>query len=117
MILLLNSLAFAINSSYDQCLDKAQGTNAYMQECNENELKRLDKLLNKYYKVAMRNFGDEKKEKEKLKLAQKAWLKFRELDCKSQSHPMRDGTGEYTMYQSCMIGHLIDRIKTFKKFY
>ncbi len=117
MILLLSSLAFAVNSSYDQCLNKAQGTNASMQACNESELKHLDKLLNKYYKRAMRNFEGEKKEKEKLKLAQRAWLKFRELDCKSQSYPMRDGTGEYTMYQSCMMDHLNDRIKTLKEFY
>ena len=116
-ILVAATPLFSTEISYQKCLDIAGTTNASIQECNEKEMKHQDKLLNKYYKQAMKHLSDEKKEKKNLKLAQRAWIKFRDLDCKSRSYPMRDGTGEYTMYQNCMIEVTDERIRVLKNEY
>lgn len=113
---LIATTLFSTEFSHQKCLDR-DSSNATIQYCNEQELKYQDKLLNKYYKQAMKNFGDDKKEKSNLKLAQRAWIKFRDFDCKSRSHPMRDGTGEYTMHQACMIELTSERVKVLKNEY
>lgn len=91
--------------------------NAQMQELYSDEYKRVDKILNEVYKKVIKNFGSDKREIINLKKAQRFWIKYKEAECYAQSHPSRDGTGEYTMILPCLIELTQIRTKLLKQHY
>jgi uncharacterized protein YecT (DUF1311 family) len=60
------------------CWDKAL-TQADMTDCAMEDFRAADKKLNNSYRAVICYFGDH--EKSELVAAQKAWIKFRDLDC------------------------------------
>ena len=87
--------------------------NASQKLLYHNEYKRLDKILNTVYKKALKRA--EKAEKENLKKSQKYWEKYKKAECYAESHPYRDGTGEYTMVASCYVELTKERIQQLKE--
>lgn len=69
------------------------------------ETNQIDLQLNATYKEALKSLG------EPLKQSQRAWLKFRELDCNAQLPNF--GTPPYLSenYQRCIDTHNLNRIK------
>ncbi len=92
--------------SYKDCLDNSGGTTYKMKECNGKELVYQDKLLNKYYKIAIKQRSQ--KEQGVLKKAQRSWISYRDNKCNAEGEAMRGGTGEGLLIGSC----LIDMTKT-----
>jgi len=87
--------------------------NTTQQLLYHNEYKRLDKILNTVYKKTLKMA--EKTEKENLKKSQKYWEKYKKAECYAESHPYRDGTGEYTMVVSCYVELMKERIQQLKE--
>ncbi len=85
-ILGISCPAFAGDDLYSKefhiCMDKSGGTATEMFDCINAEHKRQDKLLNANYKKAMDAIGKifGKTEQRGLQDAEKAWLKWRDLD-------------------------------------
>lgn len=77
-------------------------SNAEIQDMNEKGYKVADKELNKVYKVIIKNLKGDKKERNNIKKAQRAWIKYRDTECYAYAAPYRDGTGEYTMISECL---------------
>jgi uncharacterized protein YecT (DUF1311 family) len=75
------------------------------------EYQKVDKKLNSVYSKLMK--GLKETDKKNLVEAQKAWIKFRDLDCKFQSQDTGDGGGPYEnkMKIDCLIRKTTDRIK------
>lgn len=75
------------------------------------EYQKVDKELNSVYKKLVK--GLKETDKKSLVEAQKAWIKFRDLDCKFQSKDPGDGGGPYEnkMKIDCLIRKTTERIK------
>jgi len=95
-----HGLALVQPKTYKNCLDNANNTYE-MRTCNGNELKYQDALLNKYYKLAMQKLS--KSEKDVLRKAQRAWIKYRDSKCDAAGEPMRGGTGEALLIGGCLV--------------
>jgi len=67
------------SSAYQHCLDNSGGVTTAMRECNVQELRYQDGLLNRNYKVLMSRLSPVKKEE--LKRAQRLWIKYRNANC------------------------------------
>ena len=67
------------SAQYKTCLDNSAGVTVAMRTCNGNELKYQDKLLNKYYKQAMKVLDTQ--HRDELKKVQRLWLKYRDAKC------------------------------------
>jgi len=95
-------------TSYQICLDNATST-FDMKICNVNELEYQDRLLNRYYREIMRKLS--KDEKQKLKKAQRAWIKYRDAKCDAEGKEMRGGTGESLLIGACLVETTKVRVK------
>lgn len=77
----------------------------------------LDKKLNELYKMVMKATNDP--QRDSIKESQKAWLKFRDLDCYAQRE-MLDG-GDLLMrnnaLESCINDYTKERIKQLREQY
>jgi len=90
-------------------------SNPEIKEMLYKEYKVLDKKLNLIYKKILLEVP--KKEKENLIKSQKYWVQYRNMECYTQSYPMRDGTGEGIIEVNCLISITEIRIKTLKNGY
>lgn len=66
------------SSKFNKAIETSSGNTAKILEANEAEVAIQDKWLNESYKKLRAKLGEE--QKEQLKKAQRAWLKYRELD-------------------------------------
>lgn len=67
-----------ISPAYESCMDKSGGVTVEMHDCMNAEHALQDKRLNAAYKAALK-VAEERAGA--LKEAQRAWLKFRDLNC------------------------------------
>lgn len=65
---------------YEQCLTNSDGVTVNIVNCIDDEIKRQDILLNRFYKSYMQTAS--KQESKALKEAQIAWLKWRDAETK-----------------------------------
>lgn len=79
-----------------------------------DQYQKVDKELNSVYNKLIK--GLKETDKKNLVEAQKAWIKFRDLDCKFQSQDVGDGGGPYEnkMKIDCLIRKTTERIKELK---
>lgn len=64
------------SKTYEHCIDKSEGVTSNILDCTGAEYNRLDKALNAAYKKLMKSL--DKGDQERLRQAQRAWLKYRE---------------------------------------
>ena len=77
-LITLSSLSFAQNnSSFDDCIDKANGVTDKMLACIKVEYAKWNKILNANYKEAYKSL-DNDKDRAILKSAQLAWIAWKE---------------------------------------
>ncbi|MCQ2444775.1 MAG: lysozyme inhibitor LprI family protein [Mailhella sp.] len=65
-------------AEYRVCMDRCDGSTFGILDCINKELEVQDRLLNKYYKAAMGALSE--KGREKLREAQRSWIKMRDAD-------------------------------------
>ena len=90
-----------------------------MNECAAIEQKAVEVKLNQVYRRVIDSLGankDSAAAKEKLVLAQRAWVKFREADCDAVYENWAGGTIRTIMYIGCMRQHAEQRIKDLEGF-
>ncbi|WP_299569581.1 lysozyme inhibitor LprI family protein [uncultured Shewanella sp.] len=72
-----------------------------------------DKDLNALYQKIMVELNDQYELKKALKISERAWIKFKELDClESESSIWADGTGSTSAVYQCFTDKTITRINT-----
>ena len=92
----------------DPCQDP-QST-VEQKQCARQEFDKADAELNRAYQQLTGKLEDAE-EKEKLKTAQQAWLKFRDAECDFESFQNRGGTIYGLIYVSCQTSLTIERAK------
>jgi uncharacterized protein YecT (DUF1311 family) len=92
-------------------------------ECAEKEQKLVEVTLNEVYKRVLKGIDIPDTEQEKFSVmkksfiaAQRAWIKFREADCRALYDRHADGTIRTLMYIGCMQTHAEQRIKELKEY-
>ena len=76
-------------------------TQVEMNECQGREYKKADAALNVVYKQLMAKIDDEG-ERTALKVAQQAWIKFRDAECEFESYQNKGGTIYPLVYSGCL---------------
>ena len=116
LALLLSTPALAAAESemtqeYLTCMDKSGGVTAEMVECTSDEKTRQDAQLNDNYKKLMSKISA--KRKKGLLEAQRAWIKFRDANCKFYFDP-EGGTAALLAGTGCFLQVTADRAKELK---
>lgn len=92
------------------------------QEMNQQawrEAEAADKKLNEAYRKLVPLLPD-KAAVDKLREAQRAWIRFRDLECRFAGDPMRDGTAEPLLRAGCqtrLTGERTKQLQTYFDFY
>jgi uncharacterized protein YecT (DUF1311 family) len=68
-----------LSKSYSDCMDKSEGVTVNMLDCSADELRRHDTLFNESYRKLMASAAPP--QREELKEAQRAWIKYRDTSC------------------------------------
>jgi len=74
-----------LSKQFTECMDKSGGITLAMVECISAETQRQDQRLNKSYKALMASLSSVRKEQ--LQEAQRAWIKFRDSNCRFYLDP------------------------------
>jgi uncharacterized protein YecT (DUF1311 family) len=98
------------SKDYLACMDKAGGVTSEMLDCIGAEMKRQDAQLNGNYKTLMSKVS--KKRKGELQEAQRAWIKFRELNCNFYAD---EGSIAQVAVNDCFLDATTDRAKELKR--
>jgi uncharacterized protein YecT (DUF1311 family) len=114
LLLLLIVAVMTISGSFAQQKKKANpcdsaNNQAEMNICAEKEYKAADAALNKVYGQLMSKLEDD--HKAKLKEAELAWIKFRDVNCEFQAFPNIGGTIYPLVYNGCLASMTNDRTK------
>jgi uncharacterized protein YecT (DUF1311 family) len=116
LALALNTPALAAADSdmtqeYLTCMDKSKGVTPEMMDCMSAETARQDARLNENYKRLMSKVSA--KRKKTLLEAQRAWIKFRDLNCEFYYDP-DGGTAARSASNDCFLQATADRAKELK---
>ena len=93
-------LAAAQASAADRCADAADQT--AMTACYEKALKASDAALNASYCEIEGRLADDPETKKRLVGAQKAWLAFRDAECRFSTSAVEGGSIEPTLTAICL---------------
>jgi uncharacterized protein YecT (DUF1311 family) len=116
LALALNTPALAAADSdmtqeYLTCMDKSKGVTPEMMDCMSAETARQDARLNENYKRLMSKVSA--KRKKTLLEAQRAWIKFRDLNCEFY-YDADGGTAARLASNDCFLQATADRAKELK---
>jgi uncharacterized protein YecT (DUF1311 family) len=89
---------------------------AAMNICSGNKYNKADAKMNKQYKQLLTQLKT-KESKERLKAAQRAWLKYRDADCLYYNGAPEDGGSSYIQLDTmCKYRHTRQRIEELERF-
>jgi uncharacterized protein YecT (DUF1311 family) len=80
------------------CGDKAR-TQYELNNCSSDELRKVDAELNALYQLILTDYADDPKFIEKLKIAQRAWVKFRDAEMEALFPPHNEDPNFYGSVQ------------------
>jgi len=100
-----------MTQEYLTCMDKSQGVTPEMIDCMSAETARQDARLNENYKRLMSKVSA--KRKKTLLEAQRAWIKFRDVNCSFYYDP-DGGTAARLAGSDCFLQATADRAKELK---
>ena len=100
-----------MTQEYLTCMDKSKGVTAEMIDCMSAETARQDARLNANYKKLLAKLSA--KRKKTLLDAQRAWIKFRDLNCEFYYDP-DGGTAARLAGNDCFLQATADRAKELK---
>ncbi|MBV8970950.1 MAG: DUF1311 domain-containing protein [Sphingomonadaceae bacterium] len=92
----------------DACLDKADGVTVAMHNCYAAGFQRADARLNAVYRRALKEL--EPPVRARLVAAQRAWVTFRDLDCRVAAEREAGGSMAPLAIDECAIRHTLVRI-------
>jgi uncharacterized protein YecT (DUF1311 family) len=96
------------SKQYSVCMDNSGGVTSNILECISSETSNQDNKLNKVYKdLILQLLPDRKKQ---LINAQRAWIKYRDLNCEFYIDP-DGGTMESIISNNCYLDSIIQRSK------
>ncbi len=98
----------AQSKRHTACMKKSGDTTAGMIECIDAEFLRQDAQLNKAYQALMANLTEPRREK--LKQAQRIWLKYRDANCDFYADP-DGGTMAQVSANNCMLSTTAERAR------
>lgn len=102
-----------LTKQYSSCMDKAGGVTVNMLDCMGAETKRQDARLNQAYKDVMARLSPERKKQ--LQEAQRAWIKYRDANCRFYADP--DGGSIATVNSNdCFMSATASRAKELEGF-
>ena len=99
------------SQTYKACMVKANGTTFDTISCQQAELDIQDKRLNQHYKALLKNLNAERQED--LKVAQRAWLAFRNANCSFYLDP-EGGSMHRVLSSDCVLSHTTTRANELK---
>ena len=113
----------AISVAEEACMDKADNT-AAINACSYDKLNGADKLLNEVYQDRVAKLNAQAKEEknasefekyaeetlQRLIPAQRAWITFRDAECKLKGTEMLHGTGEGSIIVGCRADMTFKRV-------
>lgn len=97
-----------LSKQYNACMDKSDGVTLVMVECIGAENQRQDQRLNKNYKALMASLSAERKKQ--LQEAQRAWITFRDSNCRFYYDP-DGGSMARISANNCVMTMTADRAK------
>jgi uncharacterized protein YecT (DUF1311 family) len=100
-----------LSQEYFTCLDKANGVTFAMIDCIVAETSRQDTRLNENYKSLTSKVSP--KRKQPLLDAQRAWIRFRDANCKFYGDPA-GGTSARLSANECLLNITADRAEELK---
>ncbi|MGO3859199.1 MAG: lysozyme inhibitor LprI family protein [Neisseriaceae bacterium] len=89
-------------------------TQVDMNECAYLDFKKADQRLNQLYQQHRQGLDDQRKQQ--LKVAQQAWLKFRDLSCTYEADFYRGGSMVPLVRQGCLTEATENRIKALENY-
>jgi uncharacterized protein YecT (DUF1311 family) len=113
----------ALSAQPDEVCTSA-GSSLEETACARNKLKRAEAALNARYKQLLLELDEITKSeperlgqlKSRLVLAQRAWVSFREAQCKAVEVWYTKGTLQGALYYDCMRSHAEERLKELNSF-
>lgn len=98
---------------YVACMDKAGGVTSEMLNCISDEMNRQDARLNENYKGLLSKLA--KKRMGELQEAQRAWIKFRQLNCNLYGSAYEGGSLAQVAVNDCVLEATTDRASELKR--
>ncbi|QKF73852.1 LprI family protein (DUF1311 domain) [Aliarcobacter faecis] len=108
IVTLFATISFATSQhslSFEKCLE-GKWRDAEMAACTYEETKLEDKRLNQAYKKAMQTIKKDKRDE--LKEVQRAWIKYRDLNCNFNSY-ITGGTMDQLFVAECFLSMTKER--------
>ena len=99
------------SQTYKACMIEANGTTFDTISCQQAELDIQDKRLNQHYKALLKNLNAERQEE--LKVAQRAWLAFRNTNCAFYLDP-EGGSMHRVLSSDCVLSQTTNRANELK---
>ncbi|MEX5668715.1 lysozyme inhibitor LprI family protein [Pseudomonas neuropathica] len=115
--LLLTLMPFLCTPLADAAIDCANASDqATMNQCAGQDFKAADKELNTVYQQISGRLKDNPDGKKLLVSAQRAWIGFREAECKFSSSGVTGGSVYPWVYSSCLAGVTKVRVEALKQY-
>lgn len=115
--LLLTLMPFLFTPLADAAIDCANASDqATMNQCAGQDFKAADKELNTVYQQISGRLKDNPDGKKLLVSAQRAWLGFRDAECKFSSSGVTGGSVYPWVYSSCLTGLTKVRVEALKQY-
>lgn len=93
--------------------DKA-ATQLELNQCTAEQFKVIDARLNSLYSQINRDIARDTVGVDKLKTAQQAWIKYRDLHCEAARHQAARASMAPMIWADCMTGVTLNRIEELK---
>lgn len=108
-----------IYSADQQGCEAHASTQAVLNQCATDQLNEVDKELNRVYQAILSQYEEDHEFLEKLRKAQRAWLKFRDAELEAR-FPAEQKQAHYgSVYPMCAAHYLVqltqERIKQLRK--
>jgi uncharacterized protein YecT (DUF1311 family) len=83
---------------------------------SDASFKAADAELNELYKQIERRLKDDQDSAKSLAAAQRAWIAFRDAECKFAASGVQGGSAYPTIYSNCLAGLTQSRVGDFKRY-
>lgn len=108
------ALPCAAQTADDPCFEKAQ-TQAQLNACAADSLKRADNELNRLFKQMTDRLANDKKARQLLVEAQRKWIGFRDAECSFQVMRSAGGSIQPMRQRMCQAAITQSRVVDFQK--
>ncbi|UZE04644.1 lysozyme inhibitor LprI family protein [Pseudomonas corrugata] len=114
LLLALTPLLFVALAQADDCANAT--TQGEMNQCAAQEKNAADNELNSLYKQITARLKNNPEGKQLLVKAQRAWIGFRDTECKFSASGVEGGSVYPLIYGNCITALTKARVETFKSY-